>query len=190
MIVIVDYKAGNITSVERALRACGADCRVTNRAEEVGDAEKIVLPGVGNFAATEELQRSGLSEAILQQVAAGVPFLGICVGMQWMMEGSEEAPGIAGAGWISGECERFTGQAKCPHVGWNQLTMVRDSRLLMGVADGAFVYFTHSYYVATGADDIAHALRNEQMHTPMAWMMLRVPSLLLCSKSCSAWWSL
>ena len=155
MIAIVDYGAGNITSVERALRACGADCRVTNHPDDLQHAAKIVLPGVGNFAATEELARSGLRDAILAQVAKGVPFLGICVGMQWMLEGSREAPGVSGAGWMAGQCQRFPQETKCPHVGWNQLEQVRESRLLAQVPAGAFVYFTHSYFVPRSADDIA-----------------------------------
>ncbi len=155
MMAIVDYGAGNIASVERALRACGAECRVTSLPDEVRGAAKIVLPGVGNFAATQELARSGLRQTILERVAVGVPFLGICVGMQWMLEGSHEAPGVAGAGWLAGHCERFPHNAKCPHVGWNQLAKVRESRLLAGVEDNAFVYFTHSYFVAAGAGDVA-----------------------------------
>ncbi|WP_026442280.1 imidazole glycerol phosphate synthase subunit HisH [Pseudacidobacterium ailaaui] len=144
MIAVVDYKAGNLTSVMKALHAAGADVRVTQDADGVLRAEKIVLPGVGHFAATEFLEKQGLRAAMQAQIAKGIPFLGICVGLQWLFEGSTESPQTLGLGLCKGQCERFSAGLKVPHVGWNALE-VRPSRLLRGISSGTFVYYTHSY---------------------------------------------
>lgn len=147
-IAIVDYRAGNLTSVKKALDRVTAGAVITSDPEVVARAERIVLPGVGHFSTTSVLAETGLREAIQQSIRKGVPFLGICVGLQWMIESSQEAPGIAGLGLWPGECERFPGEVKSPHVGWNQLCINnRASRLLRGVAAQSFVYFTHSYRV-------------------------------------------
>ena len=145
MIVVVDYKAGNLASVMKALAAVGADAVSTSDPEMVKGAERIILPGVGHFQATDFLCRHGLREAIGERVAAGVPFLGICVGLQWLFQGSTEAPGVAGLGIFDGLCDRFEPGQKVPHVGWNSLAVKENSRLLARLADGTFVYFTHSY---------------------------------------------
>jgi len=148
VIAIVDYRAGNLTSVKKAFDHIGADCVVTDDPEVVRQAEKIVLPGVGHFAATCSLSGSGLREAMEDGIRRGTPFLGICVGMQWMMAASAEAPGVKGLGVWAVECERFPAEVKAPHVGWNQLQIRNGgSRLLRGIDSGAFVYFTHSYRV-------------------------------------------
>ncbi len=148
MIAIVDYKAGNLTSVKKAFDHLGAETVVTDDPARVAKAEKIVLPGVGHFAATRELGDSGLREAIIESIERGVPFLGICVGMQWMLASSEEAPEITGLGLWPGECSRFPCGVKSPHVGWNSLQIRNNAwRLLRGVPCGSFVYFTHSYRV-------------------------------------------
>ena len=148
MIAIVDYRAGNLASVKKAFDHIGAESVVTSNPEAVKRAEKIVLPGVGHFAATCVLSGSGLREAIAQGIDRGVPFLGICVGMQWMLASSAEAPGVQGLGIWPGECERFPAEVKSPHVGWNQLDVRNGrSRLLNGIPSGAFVYFTHSFRV-------------------------------------------
>ncbi len=148
MIAIVDYRAGNLTSVKKAFDHLGAQTVVTADAKEVLHAEKIVLPGVGHFAATTALDESGLRESIIESLEGGVPFLGICVGMQWMLASSEEAPEVAGLGLWPGECSRFPAGVKSPHVGWNSLQIRNGtSRLLRGVPSGSFVYFTHSYRV-------------------------------------------
>jgi len=124
---------------------------VTQSPEVVLGADKVVLPGVGHFQATRLLRELGLTEAVRESVAQGAWFLGICVGLQWLFEGSTEAPGIAGLGHFAGMCERFPAlyegaELKAPHVGWNSLEGVRaDSRLLRGVAEGGFVYYTHSW---------------------------------------------
>jgi glutamine amidotransferase len=156
MIAIVDYRAGNLTSVKKALDQVGADSLITADPEIVSQAEKIVLPGVGHFSATSHLTNSGLREAIVNSIQRGVPFLGICVGLQWMLEASEEAPEVPGLGIWPGQCVRFPPSVKSPHVGWNQLEFrEKPSRLLRGIPSGSYVYFTHSYRVPLLANTIA-----------------------------------
>jgi glutamine amidotransferase len=145
MIALVDYGAGNLSSVRKALTHVGAAVVITSQPEIVTKADKIILPGVGHFGAIDSLEPSGMKTAIQQRMAQGVPFLGICLGMQWMFEGSQEAPQTRGAGVLAGECQRFPATVKSPHVGWNALTITGGSRLLAGVVSGSFVYFTHSY---------------------------------------------
>jgi imidazole glycerol-phosphate synthase subunit HisH len=148
MIAIVDYKAGNLTSVRKAFDHLGAETIVTSDPSQVSKANKIVLPGVGHFAATNILDDSGLRDAIVGSIERGVPFLGICVGMQWMLASSEEAPEVRGLALWPGECSRFPADVKSPHVGWNSLQIRNGaSRLLRGIAPGSYVYFTHSYRV-------------------------------------------
>lgn len=145
MIAIIDYGAGNLVSVKKALDWLGQGCAITSDPGQVKKATKVVLPGVGHFAATAALRRSGLQDAIADTIGRGVPFLGICVGMQWMFEQSEESPETPGLGVLTGECERFPASVKSPHVGWNQLEVEPSSRLLRGVPSSSFVYFTHSF---------------------------------------------
>jgi imidazole glycerol-phosphate synthase subunit HisH len=148
MIAIVDYKAGNLASVKKAFDHLGADTIVTDDPVQVGKANKIVLPGVGHFAATPALNDSGLRESIRASIRRGVPFLGICVGMQWMLASSEEAPQIEGLALWPEACSPFPTGVKSPHVGWNSLDIrKRTSRLMRGVSSGSFVYFTHSFRV-------------------------------------------
>jgi imidazole glycerol-phosphate synthase subunit HisH len=148
MIAIIDYKAGNLTSVKKAFDHVGADTVVTDSPDIVEQADKVVLPGVGHFAATCTLDDSGLRESIVGSIERGIPFLGICVGMQWMLASSEEAPEVHGLALWPGECSRFPSGVKSPHVGWNDLQIcATTSRLLNGVTSGSFVYFTHSYRV-------------------------------------------
>jgi glutamine amidotransferase len=148
MIAIVDYKAGNLASVKKALDHLGAETVVTSDPSQVAKADKIVLPGVGNFAATSTLNDSGLRDAIVDGIERHIPFLGICVGMQWMLASSEEAPSVHGLALWPGECSRFPANVKSPHVGWNSLQIRgSSSRLLRGIRPGSYVYFTHSYRV-------------------------------------------
>jgi imidazole glycerol-phosphate synthase subunit HisH len=154
-IAVVDYRAGNLTSVIKALHALGADLEVTADPEVVSRSPKIVLPGVGHFAATQFLEERGLTAAIRSRAGQGAPFLGICVGLQWLFEGSTEAPGVPGAGLLPGICERFTTLEKVPHVGWNSLSVDRSSRLMADVAQGAYVYFTHSYRASPQKSTVA-----------------------------------
>ena len=151
MIAVIDYKAGNLTSVVKALTYLGAQTQVTQDADVVRAASKIVLPGVGHFQATALLQELGITEAVREAIAKGAEFLGVCVGLQWLFEGSTEAVATPGLGHFAGMCERFPAlyhgaELKSPHVGWNSLDTVRvDSRLLKGVGPGGFVYYTHSW---------------------------------------------
>lgn len=148
-VTVIDYKAGNLASVLKALRHIGAEPVVTDDDMSlVEGAERIVLPGVGHFAATRRLDDIGLTSAIRAAIARGVPFLGICVGMQWLLEGSEEAPGQPGLGHFLGLCKRFpAGRAKVPHVGWSSIeTNIAGATLFRGLKRIEYMYFTHSYY--------------------------------------------
>jgi imidazole glycerol-phosphate synthase subunit HisH len=162
VIAVIDYRAGNLTSVVKALRYLGAeDIHVTQEPSDVRRAKKVVLPGVGHFRSTQLLEELGLTDAVRAAVAEGTPFLGICVGLQWLYEGSTEARETAGLGHFVGQCERFpavyqNAELKSPHVGWNSLEEVRpDSRLLAGVEPGAFVYYTHSWRAPVSEDTAA-----------------------------------
>jgi glutamine amidotransferase len=145
VIAIVDYGAGNLLSVRKALDYLGYESVITADAGSVLRAEKIVVPGVGHFAATVVLEPTGLASAIRDAIARGKPLLGICLGMQWLFESSEEAPGVSGLGLFPGACRRFPGGVKSPHVGWNELEVDATSRLLCGIRSGSFVYYSHSY---------------------------------------------
>ncbi len=144
MIAIVDYGAGNISSVKKALEHLGARAEVTSDPNVVAAAEKIVVPGVGHFSRCEPLNHR-LRQPLLDAIAQSKPFLGICVGMQWLFQGSTEDAQTPGAGLFAGQCSRFPAEVKSPHVGWNQIEIRNGSRLLRGIANRAFVYYTHSY---------------------------------------------
>ncbi len=145
MIAIVDYGAGNLVSVKKAFDWLGQQCAITSDLAEVRRARKIVLPGVGHFATTSALTKSGLRDAIIDSIQTGVPFLGICVGMQWMFSASDESPEAKGLALFDRTCGRFPKTVKSPHVGWNEVQVSASSRLFKGVSSGSFVYFTHSY---------------------------------------------
>jgi glutamine amidotransferase len=145
VIAVIDYKAGNLTSVIKALTALGAVAQITEDAAVVRAAERVVLPGVGHFAATARLRETGMDDAVREVIATGVPFLGICVGLQWLFEGSTEADALSGLGAMRGCCTRFPETHKVPHVGWNTLEAAPQSRLLAGLQARPFVYYTHSY---------------------------------------------
>jgi glutamine amidotransferase len=156
-VTVIDYKAGNLTSVLKALRHLGAEPEVTDDdAAVVAEAERIVLPGVGHFQATDRLDATGLTAAIRAAIARGIPFLGICVGMQWLYAGSSEAADKQGLTHFSERCTRFPdGHEKVPHVGWNSIEVSAGSRLLADVRPGEFVYFTHSFKAPVTADTAA-----------------------------------
>jgi glutamine amidotransferase len=158
MIAIVDYGAGNLNSVKKAFQHIGADAVVTSEPASLAAADKIVLPGVGHFSALGVLDRMGLRDAMSQCARTGKPLLGICLRMQWLFDGSEEAPQIAGTGLFSGTCRQFPSSVKSPHVGWNSLTVQKESRLLRGLVQNTFVYYTHSFHApvvaaTTGASE-------------------------------------
>jgi len=148
VIALIDYKAGNLTSVRKALAFLGADFIVPETLADCAGARGLIVPGVGHFSATLALDE-GWRRTIRDAVDAGTPLLGICVGMQWLFEGSEEAPDVPGLGLMQGRIARLAGNAeaqlKVPHVGWNALDVRRPGRLLAGLPSGAQVYFTHSY---------------------------------------------
>jgi glutamine amidotransferase len=146
MIAIVDYGAGNLNSVKKAFMWLGSTVSVTTKPEVVAAADKIVLPGVGHFSALAALAQTGLADAVLSGLRSGKPFLGICLGMQWLFDGSEEDPEISGAGILPGVCAKFPTAVKVPHVGWNSLATKPSSRLLRGLTEHPFVYYTHSFY--------------------------------------------
>jgi glutamine amidotransferase len=154
-IALVDYGAGNLTSVIKAFKAVGADVRVVSTVEATVDARAIVVPGVGHFSATASLGPEWRS-SIQRAIGRGVPLLGICLGLQWLFEGSAEAPETPGLGLMAGRCLRLEGNVKVPHVGWNTLTLAdRPSRLLEGVTPESSAYFTHSYAAPIVEDTIA-----------------------------------
>jgi glutamine amidotransferase len=155
MIAVIDYGAGNLASVLKALDHLGASARIARAPADLAGASGLILPGVGHFASTASLTASGLRDAIAQSIAGRKPFLGICVGMQWLFDGSEEAPGIPGLGVFPGVCTRFPSTVKSPHVGWNSLDDIEPSWLLDGIVPGDFAYFTHSYRAPLVATTIA-----------------------------------
>ena len=155
MIALIDYKAGNLTSVRKAFAALGATLFTPERAAELAEAHAIVVPGVGHFGATRALGPEWI-DAILARVGEGRPLLGICLGMQWLFEGSEEAPDVRGLGLLGGQCYRLPAtDVKIPHVGWNSLDLQFDASIVDDVSNGAQVYFTHSFVAPVTGDTVA-----------------------------------
>ena len=145
-VTIVDYGAGNVPSVERALRRLGAESERTSSPECISKAEALLLPGVGHYAAlVRALDEKKLRAPLVEAINRGVPFLGICLGLQVLFKSSEEAPQLQGLNLISGIVSALPPGVKLPHMGWNQLNAKRDSRLLSGIDAGAYFYFAHSY---------------------------------------------
>ncbi len=148
MIAIFDYGAGNLRSVQNTLDEIGASYELVRDAAGLERAPKIILPGVGHFGqmlrALDEMQ---VRASLIARIKAGVPFLGICLGLQGLFEASEEAPGQQGLGLFAGMVKRFDHSARVPHMGWNQLDKVKPSKLLQGLPEHPHVYFAHSYYV-------------------------------------------
>lgn len=148
MIAIVDYGMGNLRSVEKAFLRVGCEAFIATRPEEVRAAQGVVLPGVGAFGdAMENLRQAGWVEPLLEAIAEGKPFLGICLGLQLLFEESEESPGVAGLGVFRGKVVRFRHRLKVPHIGWNQLHRRASLAVLEGIPEGAYAYFVHSYHV-------------------------------------------
>lgn len=150
MIAIIDYDAGNIKSVEKALRYLGEDAVITREENTILHADGVILPGVGAFGdAMEKLHTYGLAEVIHRSVAQGTPFLGICLGLQLLFDSSEESPGVEGLHVLEGKIVRLPSEngLKVPHIGWNNLTFPHKGRLFEGVPENAYVYFVHSYYL-------------------------------------------
>jgi imidazole glycerol-phosphate synthase subunit HisH len=159
VIALLDYKAGNLTSVRKALAAIDAPVFTPDRPDQLASASAVIVPGVGHFGATGALTEEWV-EAILARVGEGRPLLGICLGMQWLYEGSEEAPELTGLGLLGGSCRRLRpeqdeARLKVPHVGWNSLDRVRDGTILDEVPDHSQVYFTHSFVAPVTGDTLA-----------------------------------
>jgi glutamine amidotransferase len=186
MIALIDYQAGNLTSVKKALTTIGAEVFVPEGPDALREARGIIVPGVGHFGATRALDAAWI-EGILERIGEGRPLLGICLGMHWLFEGSDEAPDLPGLGLLSGQCHRLgvrlkpdttyesaiadsavrsarlqaDSQIKVPHVGWNTLSLQRDASILEGVADQSQVYFTHSYVAPLTSETVAMAEHGE-----------------------------
>lgn len=160
MVAIIDYDAGNIKSVEKAIGSLGSDARVTRDREEILGADHVILPGVGAFGdAMEKLNRYGLTEVIREVVDNEIPFLGICLGLQLLFESSEESDGVSGLGILPGRIVRLPEKPglKIPHIGWNSLRYPNRGRLFEGILEESYVYFVHSYYLQADDPEIVTA---------------------------------
>lgn len=159
MIAIVDYDAGNIKSVEKALQYLGEEPVVTRDAEILLGADKVIVPGVGAFGdAMEKMHQYGLPDILRAVAGNGTPLLGICLGLQLFFESSDESPGVPGLSLLPGKIVKIPAREgyKIPHMGWNSIQVSSSSRLLRGIRDGAYVYFVHSYYLeAERSEDVA-----------------------------------
>ena len=160
MIAIIDYDAGNIKSVEKAIQYLGEEAVVTRDRETILSADGVILPGVGAFGdAMEKLHAYGLVDVIHECVKKKIPFLGICLGLQLLFESSEESPGVKGLGVLEGKIVRLPAEngLKIPHIGWNNLKFPRNGRLFEGVPEDSYVYFVHSYYLQAKDPEIVTA---------------------------------
>jgi glutamine amidotransferase len=160
MIAIIDYDAGNIKSVEKALQTIGETAVLTRNSEVLKSADHVILPGVGSFGdAMDKIRAYHLEEVICEIAKSGIPFLGICLGMQVMFESSEESPGVAGLGLLKGKILRFPGRndLKIPHMGWNSLRLSGDGKLFENLSDNSYAYFVHSYYLKAEEKEIVKA---------------------------------
>lgn len=167
MIAIVDYGAGNLRSVTNSLRYVGADVLVTDEPSKLSEAEKIVLPGVGAFGAgMNALRESGFIEPIQREAQAGKPLIGICLGMQYLFDESEEMGMHEGLGLLPGRVVKFEDNSvpRIPHIGWNQLHFQQEHPMLKGMEDGSYAYFVHSYYVAPKNRDVVLASTDYGQH--------------------------
>ena len=160
MIAIIDYGAGNIQSVSKALKHIGCDCFITNKKDEILSADGAVLPGVGSFGDTvDSLNKYGIKEAVIEFIKSGKPFLGICLGLQLLFPGSEESEGAEGLGVFDGTITKIPNGdgLKIPHMGWNSLKITKNSRLFKGIEENPYVYFVHSYFLNAADKSIVAA---------------------------------
>ena len=167
MIAIIDYDAGNIKSVEKALQKLGQEVVITRDAKTILHADKVILPGVGAFGdAMANLKKYGLDQVIYQVVEQNIPFLGICLGLQLLFEKSDESKGVAGLGILEGEICKIPDQKglKIPHMGWNSLHLQNGGRLFHNIEENAYVYFVHSYYLKAKDEEIVKATTDYSTH--------------------------
>lgn len=167
MIAIIDYDAGNIKSVEKALQKLGQDVVITRDAETILNADKVILPGVGAFGdAMTNLKKYNLDQVIYQVVEKNIPFLGICLGLQLLFERSDESKGVEGLGVLKGEILRIPDKddLKIPHMGWNSLHFQNGGRLFQGLEENSYVYFVHSYYLNAKDEEIVKATTEYSTH--------------------------
>ena len=156
MVAIIDYDAGNIKSVEKALLHLGEEVIITRDREQILNSDKVILPGVGAFGdAMEKLRSYGLDKVIYEVVERKIPFLGICLGLQLLFEKSDETPGVKGLGVLSGEILRIPDKEgiKIPHMGWNSVKIKENARIFKDVPQDSYVYFVHSYYLKAGREE-------------------------------------
>ena len=161
MIAIIDYDAGNIKSVEKAMLLLGQDVEITRDRDKILGADKVILPGVGAFGdAMSKLHQYGLVDVVREVTKKGTPFLGICLGLQLLFERSDEAPGVEGLGILKGEILKIPEKEglKIPHMGWNSLEFPREGRLFAGIKENSYVYFVHSYYLKAEEEEIVTAV--------------------------------
>ena len=167
MIAIIDYNAGNLKSVEKALHLLGEETVITRSFREIETADKVILPGVGAFGdAMGQLKKYELDKVIREVTAQGKPFLGICLGLQLLFEGSDESQGVEGLHILDGQVLRIPDAPglKIPHIGWNSLELANDGRLFQGIENGAYVYFVHSYYLKAANEQIVKATTEYSTH--------------------------
>ena len=160
MVAIIDYDAGNIKSVEKAMQLLGQEVKITRDRDEIMAADHVILPGVGAFGdAMEKLHQYGLVEVIHEVTKKGTPFLGICLGLQLLFERSDEAPGVEGLGVLKGDILKLPDKEgyKIPHMGWNSLDFPREGRLFKGLGEHPYVYFVHSYYLKARDEEMVKA---------------------------------
>ncbi len=161
MVAIIDYDAGNVKSVEKAVAALGKSAILTGKPDEILSAEHVILPGVGAFGdAMKKLNQYGLVDTIRKVIEKQTPFLGICLGLQLLFESSEESPGVEGLGILPGKIARIPEKddLKIPHIGWNSLSYPNQGRLFQGVPEQSYVYFVHSYYLQADEPEIVKAV--------------------------------
>ena len=167
MTAVIDYDAGNLKSVEKALLSLGEEVVITDDPEKILSADRVILPGVGAFGdAMANLRKTGLDDVIRKVVEKGTPFLGICLGLQLLFERSDEAPGVEGLGILKGEILRIPEQEglKIPHMGWNSLHLENNGRLFAGIEEQSYVYFVHSYYLKAEEEEIVKASTEYSTH--------------------------
>ena len=167
MIAIIDFNAGNLKSVEKALHLLGEETVITRSFQEIEAADRVILPGVGAFGdAMEQLKKYELDKVIREVAAQGKPFLGICLGLQLLFEGSDESQGVEGLHILDGQVLRIPDAPglKIPHIGWNSLELANDGRIFQGIENGAYVYFVHSYYLKAANEQIVKATTEYSTH--------------------------